>query len=237
MRKISRASDSIWHIAATPEEDAEYAELKARRDAHRADAAKLSDQELQDAHDDLADDIELDKHNQYDLIGHLLNQTGEFGPERGPEPLPERTPAEKAHDDLVSRHMAFGDELDARGLWGPAAEQRRQKMLERIQAWPRTQQMQQRWIEDGTMTPDHEVYWGPDGFDRYMAHGGFDLAEAKSIAAKHQEEQNRIFSKKMVKVFGPAGPNAYHPNLGGFDPYNPEHIIIADRFLNGGKGK
>lgn len=240
MREVTRASDSIWHAAAMePDEAAEYAELKARRDAHRADAAKLSDHDLQNAYDDLGDDIELDRHNRYDLLGHLLDRTGEFGPEDGPEPLPEKTDAEKAHDDLRSRHIAFGDELDARGLWGPAAELNRQKMLERMNKWPEVVRHQKRLVEDGTLDPDSDIHWGDtdEGFSRYMGYGGFPLAEAKSIAAKYQEERDRRFSKQMVKLFGPAGPNSYHPQLGGFDPTNPEHRAVANQFLNGREGK
>lgn len=217
MRKISRATDSIWHTSALDDfADAQYQMHKVVSDAHRADAAKLSDHDLQEGYDDLADDLELDKHNKYDWFGHFFNS-----PNVGE--MPERTHAEQAHDDLERRHQAFGDELDARGLWGPKLENYRQKFRERVEGWGKTRQHQQNMIDQGWLTPDHEAYYTNDeaGMDKYMANGGFHIADVKSMTSKYQEHLARRNKRKMTQLFGP----------GGFDPNNMEHHNIKDQLL------
>jgi hypothetical protein len=218
LRKISRASDSVWHVASTLEE-AEYEELKARRDAHRADAAKMSDSDLHEAHDDLADDIELDKHNEYPFFEHFLSS-----PVGEAFSMPERTPAQKAHDDLKVRREAFGDELDARGLWGPKADADREKFNKRLEDWPKNYGHRERLIQQGILKPE-ESYSGDGGIDRYMGESGFDLDKAKTLGEDWQKEIERRNNRKITQLFG----------YNGFDPANPEHQAIF-RGLARGQG-
>lgn len=224
MSKISRAGDSIWHTAGAlddPALQAEYEAAKARKDAHRADAAKLSDADLHNAHDDLADDIELDKHNEYPFFDHFFNPQN-LGPEGT---MPEHTPEQKAHDDLVTRREAFGDELDARGLWGPKREAERQKMVQRMNDWPKNFQYREGLIQRGIL--DLSESWNDeDGFNRYMNEGGFDLDRADKIAKGWQAEGKRRANRKITELFG----------YNGFDPSNPEHWAIRKSVLDqGGK--
>lgn len=214
MSKIHSANDSIWHEGSSrPDWDAEYEEHKARKDSHRADARGLSDEDLYSHHDDLADDIKLDEHNEYPFFDHFFNSVGV-----GTDNMPEKTPEQKAHDDLKIRHDAFGDELDARGLWGPKAEAERQKMMSHMDNWPKNYAHRERLIAGGILDPDSS-YSGDKGFDKYMGEAGFDLAKAKSIGANYQEEGARVVQRKMKKLFGE----------GGFDPSNPEHQAIRNQ--------
>lgn len=213
MRKISRANDNIWKTA-DPNWDAEYEALQARKAAHRADAAKLSDANLHDAYDDLGDDIKLDKHNEYPFFQHFFDT---IGPDKQ---MPDKTPEQAGHDDLKARQEAFGDELDSRGLWGPAAEAQRQKLVKRMDDWPKNYSYRENLIRRGELSPE-ESYSGEDGFDKYMSEGGFPLERATAIGNAYKAEGKRRADRKMTQLFG----------YNGFDPSNPEHHAIRRQLL------
>ena len=219
MRKISRASDSIWHTAS-PDWDAEYAELQARKATHRSDAEQLSHADLHNAYDDLGDDIELDKHNEYPFFDHFFSNIGQSAQ------MPEKTEAQKAHDDLKMRRDAFGDELDERGLWGPKAETERQKLVQRMNDWPKNYAYREGLIQRGILEP-HESYSGDNGFDKYMGEGGFSLQRANAIGDNYSNEGKRRADRQMTKLFG----------SGGFDPKNPEHLAIRKQIFDEHAGR